>query len=93
MLPKQDHLKANLDPTVWIDDDGSAYIFWGNQTCYYARLAANMTRLEGEINTLDLPFFEEGAHIHKRNGWYYLSYGYGMPEKVAYAMSRNVQGH
>ena len=92
MLPEHNHLKANLDPTVWIDDDGSAYIFWGNQTCYFARLAKNMTSLEGEIHILDLPLFEEGAHIHKRDGWYYLSYGYGMPEKVAYAMSRNVNG-
>ncbi len=36
--------------------------------------------------------FAEGAHLHKRNGWYYLSYGYGMPEKVAYAMSHRING-
>jgi beta-xylosidase len=92
MLPPTDNEKANLDPAVLLDDDGEAYIFWGNKTCYYARLDKDMTSLSGDIKTIDLPHFEEGAHIHKRNGWYYLAYGYGMPEKVAYAMSRHIDG-
>jgi len=92
MLPFTSNEKANLDPSVLLDDDGHAYIFWGNKTCYFAKLAPGMTELEGEIQIIQLPGFEEGAHIHKKNGWYYLSYGYGMPEKVAYAMSRSING-
>lgn len=92
MLPRAVDEKANLDPTVIIDDDGLAYIFWGNQQCYYARLKNNMVEIDGEITVIDLPGFEEGAHIFKRNGWYYFAYGYGYPEKVAYAMCRNVHG-
>lgn len=92
MLPNTTNEKANLDPTVLVDDDGQAYIFWGNGACYFAKLASNMIELDSEIKILDLPEFSEGAHIHKRNGWYYLSYGYGMPEKVAYAMSRSIHG-
>ncbi|WP_246269627.1 family 43 glycosylhydrolase [Chitinophaga oryzae] len=84
--------KANLDPSVLVDDDGTAYIFWGNQQCYYAKLAPDLVNLEGDIQAVDLPGFEEGSHLHKRNGWYYLSYGFGMPEKVAYAMSRSIHG-
>jgi beta-xylosidase len=82
----------DLDPTVLIDDDGQAYIFWGNSRCYYARLSPDMVTLTGPIRTIQLPDFSEGAHLHKRNGWYYLSYGYQMPEKVAYAMSRSIHG-
>jgi hypothetical protein len=92
MLPETANEKANLDPSVLIDDDGKAYIFWGNGACYFARLNETMTALDSAIETIDLPGFEEGAHIHKRNGWYYLCYGYEMPEKVAYAMSRNING-
>lgn len=92
MLPATDNEKANLDPSVLVDDDGQAYIFWGNGICYYARLKENMMELDGDIQTIELPGFEEGAHIHKRNNWYYLSYGYERPEKVAYAMSRNING-
>jgi beta-xylosidase len=82
----------NFDPSVLVDDDDQAYIFWGKNTCYYAKLKDNMIELDSEIKTIDLPDFMEGAHIHKRDGWYYLSYGYGFPEKVAYAMSRSIHG-
>ncbi|PWT74676.1 MAG: glycoside hydrolase [Bacteroidetes bacterium] len=92
MLPPTDNTKANLDPSVLIDDDGSAYIFWGNKTCYFSKLTPNLIALDSSIQTINLPKFEEGAHIHKHNSWYYLLYGYGMPEKVAYAMSQNIYG-
>jgi hypothetical protein len=92
MLPYTENQKANLDPSVIVDEDGKAYIFWGNGDCYYAPLKENMIELDGPIKRLDLPSFEEGAHLHKRNGWYYFAYGYEMPEKVAYAMSRSIHG-
>lgn len=92
MLPPTDNEMANMDPTVLIDDDGQAYIFWGRLTCYYARLNKRMTSLDGPVHTISLPDFMEGAHLHKTNGWYYLAYGYGSPEKVAYAMSKDING-
>lgn len=82
----------NLDPTVLIYDDGQAWLFWGNGQCYYAPLKENMVALDGKVKKVDLPEFTEGAWIYKRNGWYYLLYGYGFPEKVAYAMSRSIYG-
>jgi beta-xylosidase len=84
--------KDDIDPTVLIDDNGQAYIFWGNGQCYYAKLKSNMVELDGSIRTVRLPDFMEGAWISKRNGWYYLSYAYGFPEKVGYAMSRSIDG-
>lgn len=84
--------KINLDPTVMIDDDGQAYLFWGNSQCYYVKLHKNMKELVGPIQKIDLPLFTEGAWIYKRRGWYYLLYGYDFPEKVAYAMSRHIEG-
>ena len=36
--------------------------------------------------------FYEGAHVHERDGWFYLSYGFQYPERVAYARSRNLNG-
>jgi hypothetical protein len=84
--------KINLDPTVLLDDDGQAYLFWGNTQCYYVKLKDNMKELDGAIQKIDLAEFTEGAWIYKRNDWYYLLYGYGFPEKVAYAMSRSIDG-
>lgn len=83
----------DIDPTVFIDDDGQAYLFWGNTKAYYAKLKDNMVELDGPINTIEgLPFFTEAPYIHKRKGWYYLSYAYQFPEKTAYAMSRSIEG-
>jgi len=82
----------DIDPTVYIDDDGQAYLFWGNTQCYYIRLKENMIDQDGPIQKVSLPDFTEAPWIHKHNGWYYLSYAYQFPEKIAYAMSRKITG-
>lgn len=82
----------DIDPTVMIDNDGQAYLFWGNTVCHYAKLKANMVELDGPIQTITLPNFTEAPWIHKKNDWYYLSYAYQFPEKIAYAMSKSING-
>lgn len=82
----------DIDPSVWIDDDGQAYLFWGNTQCYYAKLKDNMIELDGPIVPIPLENFTEAPWIHKNNGWYYLSYAQYFPEKIGYSMSRSIEG-
>jgi beta-xylosidase len=82
----------DIDPSVIIDDDGQAYLFWGNQKCRYVKLKRNMIEMDGPIVTLDLKEFTEAPWIHKRKDWYYLSYASQFPEKIVYAMSKKVTG-
>ncbi|MBN2611638.1 MAG: glycoside hydrolase family 43 protein [Bacteroidales bacterium] len=82
----------DIDPSVFIDDNGQAYLFWGNTVCHYVKLKENMTEMDGPIHTVSLPYFTEAPWIHKKDGWYYLSYAYQFPEKTAYAMSRSIEG-
>lgn len=82
----------DIDPTVFIDDDGQAYLFWGNTVCYYAKLKENMTELDGPVKSVQLPKFTEAPWVHKRKDWYYLSYSYEFPEKTVYARSRSIEG-
>ncbi|MBX0289304.1 glycoside hydrolase family 43 protein [Hymenobacter sp. HSC-4F20] len=83
----------DIDPTVFVDKKGQAYLYWGNTNCYWAKLKPNMTELDGPINKVTtLPKFTEAPWIHEHNGWYYLSYAYQFPEKIAYAMSRSIEG-
>lgn len=82
----------DIDPTVFIDDDGQAYMFWGNTTLHYVKLKENMIEMDGDFKEISLPFFTEAPWIHKRKGWYYLSYAYQFPEKIAYAMSKSING-
>lgn len=82
----------DIDPTVYIDDDGQAYMYWGNRVCYYIKLKKNMIEQDGPIVKVDLPNYTEAPWIHKHKDWYYLSYAYEFPEKIAYAMSRKITG-
>ncbi len=82
----------DIDPTVWIDDDGQAYLFWGNTQCYYVKLKENMIEMEGEIKPVKLKNFTEAPWIHKRGDWFYLSYASEFPEKIRYAMSKSIHG-
>ena len=83
----------DIDPTVYIDTDGQAYLFWGNTACHYAKLKENMIELDGPIHHIkELPHFTEAPWIHKHKDWYYLSYAYEFPEKIAYAMSKSITG-
>lgn len=83
----------DIDPTVIIDDDGQAYLFWGNTQCYYAKLKKNMIELDSPIMAVkNLPNYTEAPWIHKYKDWYYLSYAQYFPEKIGYSMSKNING-
>jgi len=89
-----DHYWSCIDPSVIIDDDGQAWIFWGNGECYYARLKENMVEIEGPVKQLkiDGADYTEAPWIHKYNGKYYLSFAEGYPERTAYAIADRIEG-
>ena len=82
----------DIDPAAFIDDDGQAYLFWGNQRCRYVKLKPNMTEMDGPIMKVEVPQFTEAPWVHKRGGVYYLTYATGFPEKIAYATSKSIHG-
>ena len=84
-----------IDPAVYIEDNGQAWIFWGNRECYYAKLKDNMIEIDGEIKQIKFNGFEnftEAPWVHKYKGKYYLTYASGFPEKISYAMADNIEG-
>ena len=50
-----------IDPTVFIDDDGRAYLYWGNPNIYFAELNEDMVSLKGEVRKLDQTVESFGA--------------------------------
>lgn len=99
---------GDIDPTVFIDDSGQAYLYWGNPYLKYVKLNLDMISYSGEIVTV--PFtpesfgvrtgdakrssqYEEGPWLYKRNGLYYLHYpAGGVPEYLAYSTSASPEG-
>ena len=89
------HSWACIDPAIFIDDDNTPYIIWGNKQCYIAKLKDNMVEIDGDIKRIDVGTefpFTEAPWVHKYNGKYYLSYASGWPEKIAYAMADDIMG-
>jgi hypothetical protein len=72
----------DIDPAVFIDDDGQAYLYWGNTVMKYAKLKPNMIEIDGPIHTVGLDNFVEAAYLHKHKGTYYLSYSQKFPEQT-----------
>lgn len=90
-----------IDPTLFVDDDGQAYYAWGQFTAKMARMNPDMRTLDlsslrDSVITETVHFFHEGAHMVKRNGIYYLIYAHlgraGMPTCIGYATSRDPMG-
>jgi arabinoxylan arabinofuranohydrolase len=85
----------DIDPAVFIDDDGQAYLYWGNPYLYYVKLNEDMISYSGEIVKDDTTpeNYQEGPWVWKRNGHYYLAYASTCcPEGIGYAMSNSPVG-
>jgi beta-xylosidase len=123
----------SIDPAVFVDDDGRAYMYfgglWGGQLEKWATgtfvpdaqgpaphepaLGPYVAELSDDMLTFKEPprqasivdedgkpllagdnerRFFEAAWMHKRDGWYYLSYSTGDTHYLVYAMSRDPKG-
>ena len=84
----------DIDPTVFIDDGGQAYLYWGHQRLFYVRLNQDMISYSGSIVELPRPnLYEEGPWFYRRNGHYYLAFASTCcSEGIGYAMSDSPTG-
>lgn len=98
---------GNIDPTVFIDDDAQAYLYWGNPQLYYVKLNADMISFPGSPTAVSLTTagfgtrsnsdrataYEEGPWFYKRGSLYYIVYpADGTPEKISYTTSSGATG-
>ena len=84
----------DIDPSVFTDDDGQAYMYWGNPHTFWAKLGSDMTSLTSGVTKLPhIPNYQEGPWFYKRNGHYYLGFASTCcPEALGYAMSDSPTG-
>ena len=90
-------LKSMIDPCVFVDDDGQAYLYYGGGgQCEAGKLKNNMAEIDGSMKQMQgLVDFHEGSWVHKYNGKYYLSYADNNPSggnQLRYAVSDNPLG-
>ncbi|MBK5722273.1 family 43 glycosylhydrolase [Dysgonomonas sp. Marseille-P4677] len=97
-VPQAEPIKGikGIDPCVFIDKDGQAYIYWSGQGMSMAKLQDNMLELASEpIQIEGLPEgFKEGPFVFERNSKYYYTFPWvqDKTETLAYAMGDSPMG-
>lgn len=86
-----------IDPNVFIDKDGQAYLYWSQGNIYGAKLKGNLLELATPPQTLGaLPTagLKEGPYVFERQGTYYLTYPHvaNKTERLEYATSTSPLG-
>ncbi len=82
-----------IDPTVHIDDDGQAYLYFGNPKLWYVKLNDDMISFSGQVQAVPMTtqsfgqrnggdsnhttLYEEGPWFYKRNDLYYMMFASG----------------
>lgn len=84
----------DIDPTVFVDDDGQAYMYWGNPNLYMVKLNEDMVSYSGDIIKYPkIEHYQEGPWFYKHGGKYYLAFASTCcPEGLGYAMSDSATG-
>jgi len=86
-----------IDPSVLIDKDGSAYLYYSLDRIFAVKLKPNLLEIDGEPTVFDnLPKkgLQEGPFVFERNGIYYLTYPHvaNKTERLEYAISASPLG-
>lgn len=89
-----------IDPSIFVDDDGQAYYYWGQFSASGAPLLSDMLHIDEStivqgLITEENHHFHEGSSIRKRNGIYYYVFAdtsRGKPGCLGYATAKHPLG-
>ena len=90
-----------IDPNIFVDDDGQVYYFWGQFSAKGARMnpdfvSLDATSITDSIVTEKDHFFHEGSFVFKRGKYYYYTFAdisrRHRPTCLGYAMSTRPLG-
>ena len=98
-IPQPEPIKnvRGIDPNLFVDKDGQAYLYWSLGQIFVAKLKDNMLDLNSEPQVVeDLPRtgLKEGPYLFEKNGIYYMTYPHvqNKIERLEYATGDNPMG-
>ena len=91
---------GGIDPSVFIDDDGQAYFYWGQLFSHGVKLNPDMTSFDRKqivdnLVTEEEHFFHEGSSMRKIGDTYYYVYAdmeRGKPTALGYSTGKSPLG-
>jgi beta-xylosidase len=73
LVPKAYKPGQMIDPMVFVDDDGAAYLYWGQGHCNMVKLNDDMISYDtNAMQAIKPQGYNEGPFVIKRKGKYYL---------------------
>lgn len=90
-----------IDPMVFIDSAGQAYMYFGTRVPKVVKLKSDMKSLDGPIEDVKIEGFPkddpkktygEAPFLHERDGLYYFSFSTGWPGQIVYATGTSPMG-
>ncbi|MBO9660965.1 MAG: family 43 glycosylhydrolase, partial [Chitinophagaceae bacterium] len=57
---------GDIDPAAFIDDDGQAYLYWGNPDLWYVKLNKDMISYDQTAGVVKVPLDKEGFHYRDK---------------------------
>ena len=65
----------SIDPMVFVDDDRTAYLYFGQGRCWVVPLNDDMISFDpAKLRDITPPGYNEGPFVHQRGGVYYLTW-------------------
>ncbi|WP_149823887.1 family 43 glycosylhydrolase [Streptomyces tailanensis] len=97
LLKAGDYSGQMIDPSVFTDDDGKSYLYWGNGRGYVVPLNDDMVSFDAtKVTDITPSGFREGAFVIKRKGTYYFMWSENDTRdedyRVAYATGSSPTG-
>lgn len=88
-----------IDPAVFVDKDGQAYLYFGTRVPKVVKLKADMVSLDGPIRNVQLDGlagpkqkYGEAPFLHVHGGTYYFTFSTGWPGQILYATGASPLG-
>lgn len=90
-----------IDPAVFVDRDGQAYLYFGTRTPKVVRLKKDMIHTDGPIMDVAITGFPAGdakktygeaPFLHAHKGLYYFSFSTGWPGQIVYGTAKSPMG-
>lgn len=88
-----------IDPAVFVDRDGQAWLYFGTRVPKVVKLKADMVSLDGPIEDVRIDglkqqgkTYGEAPFLHERGSVYYFSFSTGWPGQIIYATGNSPRG-
>lgn len=73
LVAKGQYKGQMIDPMVFVDDEGAAYLYFGQGRCYAVKLNDDMISFDAaQLKDITPPGYNEGPFVLKRKNVYYL---------------------